>query len=203
VSAFDMADVRLSLRNRLPIARRIRVYSFRMSRSLDTTDWRLLAELQRDGRLSYNELGRRVNLSSPAVADRVRRLEAEGVITGYRAEVDAAEAGLPISAFVQMRCSLGKCLLKTTDADEIPEIVEIHRLTGTSCVMLKVRTSSVAHFEGLVERLGQHGELNTHLVLSTPFEDRPVEPPREARPVTPSAGWDRRGRTPLKTPPPA
>jgi len=59
--------------------------------------------------------------------------------------------------------------------------------------MLKVRTVSVPHFEGLIERLGQHGELNTHLVLPTPFEGRPVEPPAEARPVTPSAGWGRRG----------
>ena len=163
-----------------------------MPRTLDSTDWRILAELQADGRLSFNELGRRVNLSSPAVAERVRRLEADGVIAGYQARIDPSAAGLPISAFVQMRCSLGKCLLKTTDADEIPEVVEIHRLTGTSCVMLKIRTVSVPHFEGLIERLGQHGELNTHLVLSTPFEGRPVEPPAEPRPVTPSAGWGRR-----------
>lgn len=175
-------------------ANRMTVYGLHMSRSPDDTDWRILAELQRDGRLSFNELARRVNLSGPAVADRVRRLEADGVITGYQARVDADRAGLPLTAFVRMRCSLGKCLLKTTDADEIPEIVEIHRLTGTSCVMLKVRTASVPHFEGLIERLGQHGELDTHLVLSTPFDDRPVQPPGEPRPVTRSAGWDRRAR---------
>lgn len=165
-----------------------------MDRSLDPTDWRILAELQRDGRLSYNEVARRVNLSAPAVAERVRRLEADGVITGYQARVDPARAGQPITAFLQMRCSLGKCLLKTTDSDEIPEVVEIHRLTGTSCVMLKVRTASVPHFEGLIERLGQHGELNTHLVLSTPFEGRPVQPTPDARPVTRSEGWDRRAQ---------
>src|SRR3954454_16636824 len=175
------------------VARQRPGYGLQMSRALDPTDWRILAELQRDGRLSFNEVARRVNLSAPAVAERVRRLEADGVITGYQARVDAASAGQPISAFVQMRCSLGKCLLKTTDADEIPEVVEIHRLTGTNCVMLKIRTVSVSHFEGLIERLGQHGELNTHLVLSTPSEGRPVEPPAEARPVTKSAGWERSG----------
>jgi Lrp/AsnC family leucine-responsive transcriptional regulator len=162
-----------------------------MTRPPDETDWRILAELQQDGRLSFNELARRVNLSGPAVAERVRRLEADGVITGYAARVDPARAGAPLTAFVRMRCSLGKCLLKTTDADEFPEIVEIHRLTGTSCVMLKVRTASVPHFEGLIERLGQHGELDTHFVLSTPFDGRPVQPPGDPRPVTRSAGWDR------------
>ena len=103
-----------------------------MNRSLDPTDWRILAELQSDGRLSFNELARRVNLSAPAVGERVRRLESDGVIAGYQARIDASRAGLPLTAFVQMRCSLGRCLLKTTEAADIPEVVEIHRLTGNS-----------------------------------------------------------------------
>lgn len=62
---------------------------------IDDTDWRILAELQLDGRLSYKELGRRIHLSAPAVAERVRRLEDAGVIVGYGAQVDASHAGLP------------------------------------------------------------------------------------------------------------
>src|SRR3954468_25056569 len=85
--------------------RRIRRYGFRGSRGLDPTDWRILAELQSDGRLSFNELARRVNLSAPAVGERVRRLESDGVIAGYQARIDASRAGLPLTAFVQMRCS--------------------------------------------------------------------------------------------------
>lgn len=163
-----------------------------MDRPLDRTDWRIIAELQADGRLSFNELARRVRLSPPAVADRVRRLQDEQVIAGYQARVDPARAGLPFTAFIQMRCMLGRCLLKTTAAEDFPEIVEIHRLSGTSCTMLKVRAASMAHFEGLVERLGEHGELNTHVVLSTPFEGRPVVPEAvQHRPVTPSQGWTR------------
>ena len=81
--------------------------TFRTERDLDDLDWRILDELQSDGRLSYKELGRRVNLSSPAVAERVRRLEDSGVITGYVAQVDPGRAGYPISAFVEMRCTLG------------------------------------------------------------------------------------------------
>lgn len=159
-------------------------------RNLDSIDWQILAELQSDGRLSYNQLGKRVNLSPPAVAERVRRLEESGVIAGYRAEVDAARAGQPLSAFVQMRCTTGRCLLKTTRAEDFPEVLEIHKLSGNSCSMLRVRVESMRHLEGLFERLGEHGEMNTHVVLSTEFEGRPVQPPvQDARPVTKSEGW--------------
>ena len=164
----------------------------RTERSLDTTDWRLLEELQADGRLSYNELARRVSLSPPAVADRVRRLEDLGVISGYHARVDPARAGLPLTAFVQMRCRLDRCLLKTSQASDYPEIVEIHKLTGDYCSMLKVRAASMEHFEGLLERVGQHGEMRTSVVLSTQYQDRPVEPPSDDYlRATHSTGWTR------------
>lgn len=160
---------------------------------MDNTDWRILGELQRDGRLSYNQLARRVNLSAPAVAERVRRLEQSGVITGYGARVDPARAGLPLTTFIQMRCALGRCLLKTSSAGDYPEVVEVHKLSGNWCSMLKVRVASMQHLEGLFERIGEHGEINTHVVLSTQYEGRPVErPAEEARPVTRSAGWGSR-----------
>jgi Lrp/AsnC family leucine-responsive transcriptional regulator len=163
-------------------------------RNLDSTDWQILSELQADGRLSYNQLGKRVNLSPPAVADRVRRLEESGVIVGYKAQVDPARAGQPLAAFVQMRCTTGRCLLKTTRAEDFPEVLEIHKLSGNSCTMLRVRVASMLHLEGLFERLGEHGEINTHVVLSTEFEGRPVQPPvTDARPVTRSKGWGQRG----------
>lgn len=161
-----------------------------MAPRFDQTDWRILTALQADGRLSYNQLSRRVNLSPPAVAERVRRLEETGVIIGYAARVDPARAGLPLTAFVQMRCAPGRCLLKTTTADQFPEVIEAHKLTGSSCSMLKVRATSMPHFEGLLERLGDHGEMTTHVVLSTPYEGRPVElPATDTRPVTEHPGW--------------
>lgn len=163
-----------------------------MTKALDATDWHILSELQADGRLSFNQLAKRVNLSAPAVAERVRRLEDQGVIAGYQARVDPAKAGLPLTAFVQMRCSPGRCLLRTSTADDLPEVVEIHKLSGNACSMLKVRVASMEHLEGLFERIGEHGELNTHVVLSTQYEGRPVEPPvDQSRTVTPSPGWHR------------
>lgn len=163
-----------------------------MEKPLDQTDWQIIAELQRDGRLSYNQLGRLVHLSPPAAAERVRRLEEAGVITGYHARIDPAQAGCPLTAFFQLRCRPDSCLLKTTSADELPEVTEIHRLSGNWCTMLKVRVADIQHLEGLIERLGKHGEMNSHIVLSTQFDRRPVEPPSpDARTVTPSPGWGR------------
>jgi Lrp/AsnC family transcriptional regulator, leucine-responsive regulatory protein len=162
----------------------------RTERSLDDTDWRILRELQADGRLSYNELGRRVSLSPPAVAERVRRLEEQGVITGYHARVDPERAGLPLTAFVQLRCRLDHCLLQTSKASDYPEVVEVHKLSGDHCSMLKVRAASMEHFEGLLERLGKHGPMRTSVVISTQYEGRPVEAPAEDfMRASPYEGW--------------
>jgi Lrp/AsnC family leucine-responsive transcriptional regulator len=80
---------------------------------------------------------------------------------------------------VQLRCRLDHWLLKTSRADDYSEVVEIHKLSGDHCSMLKVRAASMEHFEGLLERLGKHGQMRTSVVLSTQYEGRPVEAPTE------------------------
>jgi Lrp/AsnC family leucine-responsive transcriptional regulator len=171
----------------IPIGRSSAVVTF-PSTQLDDTDWRLLRELQSDGRLSFKELARRVHLSPPAVAERVRRLEQSGVISGYTATVDASLAGQPLLTFIELRCRHGHCLLKTTKSEDYPEIVEVHKLSGEYCSMLKVRAATLQHMEGLIERLGAHGEMRTHLVLSTQYDGRPVEPPGPEPSAIPE-GW--------------
>ncbi|GAA1962522.1 Lrp/AsnC family transcriptional regulator [Amycolatopsis minnesotensis] len=177
----------------LPFATNSLGGTFSMERPLDDTDWRILAELQNDGRLSYSELGRRISLSSPSVAERVRRLEEAGVISAYRAEVDARRAGYPFVAFVQLQCAPNRCLLKTSASGDYPEVVEVHKLSGDHCTMLRVRAASLDHLEGIFERIGKHGEIRTSMVLSTQYEDRPVEPVAdEYLRATPSEGWQKR-----------
>ncbi|MBO3751772.1 Lrp/AsnC family transcriptional regulator [Streptosporangiaceae bacterium NEAU-GS5] len=163
----------------------------RSAGDLDDLDWKLLDELQADARLSYNELARRVHLSAPAVADRIRRLERRGVIVGYQAQIDPTAAGFPIQAYIQLRCASGSCLLKSSAAEDYPEVVEIAKLSGQHCSMLKVRASSLAHLEGVLEQIGKHGEMDTHIVLSTQYHDERVRRDHPDRPVTPSAGWTR------------
>jgi len=143
--------------------------------SLDSTDWQILRELQRDARLSYNELGRRVNLSAPAAAERVRKLEDRGVITGYSVQVDLTRVGLPLLAFIQLHCDPGKCLLKTSRVEEFPEVLEIHKLSGAHCTLLKVAVSSMEHLEAFNERLGSHGPLISNIVTSSPFTSRMID----------------------------
>lgn len=146
----------------------------RTERSLDATDWQILRELQNDGRLSYHELGRRVGLSPPATAERVRRLEEANIIMGYQAQVNPAKVGLPLTAYVQLRCGHDRCLLKTTGTDDYPEITELHKLSGDYCTMLKLRARSLRHLEAIIERIGRHGELRLLVVLSSPLEGRAI-----------------------------
>lgn len=141
----------------------------RTQRPLDHLDWQLLRELQADARLSYNELARRVGLSSPTVAERVRRMEDAGIIIGYRAEVDPAKVGLPVAALIQLRCDHGRCLLSTTRCADYPEVLEVHKLGGERCAALKVAAQSVAHLDEVVARLSKHGELWTTIILSSPL----------------------------------
>ena len=149
--------------------------SSRRERPLDHLDWHLLREIQADARLSYNELARRVGLSSPAVAERVRRLEDAGVIAGYRAELDPAKIGLPVAALIQMRCDHGRCLLRGFDAAVYPEVLEVHKIGGERCVALKVAAGSIEHLEAVADRLSKHGELWTTIILASPFVRRALE----------------------------
>lgn len=144
---------------------------------LDGVDRRILSELQQDGRVSFNELSRRVNLSAPAVAERVRRLTDRGVITGYHAHVDPDAAGLPVTALVRMECFGALCLLRDEAAMARPEILQLHRVTGDACCVLLVAVRSMEHFEEVIDRLAEHGRPSSTMVLSSPVPWRAVSPP--------------------------
>src|SRR6059058_1317349 len=142
---------------------------------LDDTGWQLLQALQCNARLSYSELGQRVGLSSPAVAERVRRMEDAGIITGYRAEVNTAKIGYPITAIIRISNSPGeRCTRLTASTQEIPEVLECHRVTGSDSLIMKVMASSVEHLEALIDRLSEYGLLTTSIVLSTVVSRRIV-----------------------------
>ncbi len=162
-------------------------------RPLDSTDWSVLRELQRDARLSYNELGRRVGLSAPAAAQRVRKLEDAGVITGYGARIDPAKVGMPLLALIQLRCNPGKCLLKTSTAEAFPEVLEMHKLSGSHCSLLKVAVASMRHLEAFNERLGAHGPLVVHIVTSSEMTHRVIDWEQFSVNVDPpdDPGWSR------------
>ncbi|GAB3986658.1 Lrp/AsnC family transcriptional regulator [Plantactinospora veratri] len=143
---------------------------------VDDMDWALLRELQADARLSFSELSRRVHLSPPAVAERVRRLEESGVVTGYHAHVDLARAGRNVVAMIRMSCYGARCILRDPDVPGWPEILEIHRITGDACSMLKVAAESIEAFEQVIDRLAPYGQPSSTMVLSSPLDWHPVLP---------------------------
>ncbi|MDQ1751116.1 MAG: Lrp/AsnC family transcriptional regulator, leucine-responsive regulatory protein [Pseudonocardiales bacterium] len=143
---------------------------------MDAVDWRILAELQADARLSQNELSRRVNLSAPSVAERVRRLSDAGVINGYSARVDPAALGRPVQAFVQLDCYGPRCILKDPAVLDWPEVLELHRVTGDGCSLLRVAVADIGQFQDLVDRLASYGKPTSSLLLASPLAWKPVEP---------------------------
>ncbi len=143
---------------------------------MDAVDRLLLAELQSDARLSFNELSRRVRLSPPAVAERVRRLEADGVISGYHAHVDLARVGLTVTALVQIQCYGPRCVLRDPAVAAWPEVLQLHRVTGGACCALLVGVAGMAEFEQLIDRLGAYGQPSSSMILSSPVPWRPVAP---------------------------
>ncbi len=142
---------------------------------LDDIGWQLLQALQENARLSFAELGRRIGLSLPSVAERVRRMEEAGIITGYRAEVDLVQVDLPVMAFIRVSTS-GKnysafiALVRT-----LPQVRECHHLTGSDAFLMKVVAASIAHLESLITRLSGYGQTTTSIVLSSPVTKQVVD----------------------------
>lgn len=120
------------------------------------------------------ELGRRVNLSAPAVAERVQRLERSGVITGYRATVDPRALGYPVAAVVRVAPASRQLDRIREIARETPEVVECHRITGEDCFFLKVHLRSLEELEPLLDRFTPYGRTTTSLIHSSPVADRPL-----------------------------
>jgi Lrp/AsnC family leucine-responsive transcriptional regulator len=140
--------------------------------ALDETGWQILEQLQRNGRMSFAELGRRVGLTLPAVAERVRKMEDSGIITGFRAEVNPAKIGLPIAAFIRISV-VGDVFSRIAKAiRDMPEVLECHRGTGADSFTLKVVVESVQHLESLIDKLTPFGTTSTSIVLSTLVRNR-------------------------------
>ena len=146
-------------------------------KSMDSISISILRELQADGRLSFRELGERVGLSAPAATERVRRLERDGVIRGYRADIDPAAVGYPLLTIIRVH-SAG---LKSTGIDEmaarLPEVVECHRVTGSESHVLRVRVRDMAHLEEVLEQLWECGDTISSVVTTSPVPNRGVPLP--------------------------
>lgn len=133
--------------------------------SVDAKDMKILEALQANARVPLSELGRAIGLSQPAISERVKRLEEAGIIEGYGARVNPRALGLGLMALVRLRTSheyIKTCLKRFA---EIPNIIEVHRVTGDDCFVLKVLVPAPEDLETIVDRIAGFGAVTTSLVL--------------------------------------
>jgi Lrp/AsnC family leucine-responsive transcriptional regulator len=146
--------------------------------TIDTLDERILSELQNNGRLTMKALAERVGLSSPAMIERVRRLEERGVLSGYRAVVDPSAIGRPLTAMISIDVDRRHQDVLLNRLRSEPSVESCHRVTGEHSYLVKVHVSSTDELELLIDELADAGATcSTSVVLSTPIEGAPVVPP--------------------------
>ncbi|HXV30330.1 MAG TPA: Lrp/AsnC family transcriptional regulator [Sinorhizobium sp.] len=133
--------------------------------TLDPTDIAIIEALQEDGRISVSELGRRVGLSQPATSERLKRLEERGIITGYKAVIDPASVGLGMMAVIRLRTTHEHIKACLKQFSEMPQVIEVLRLTGEDCFHLKVIVPTPAELETIVDAIARYGSVTTAIVL--------------------------------------
>jgi len=144
---------------------------------LDRTAWRLLHELQADARLSFSALARRVGMSTPAVAERVRRLEETGAITGYHVTVDRARLGRPLSAYLRLTTSASSYQRVIALCGSLDAVIECHHITGEDCFLIRLAVTSVTELEDVIARFRRFGTAHTSIVLSSPVAGKAASAP--------------------------
>jgi len=140
--------------------------------NLDEFARNILLELSRDARASYAEVGRRVGLSSSAVAERMRRMEDEGIIEGFTTQINRTALGLPILAIIRMTCDGTHYHPFLKFVKTLSEVQVCHHVTGADAFFLEVAVCSLEDLERLIERLLPYGIPTTSLVFSSPVEHR-------------------------------
>lgn len=142
---------------------------------LDSIDAAILRELCADARIPRAELSRRVGLSAPSVADRVRRLEDLGIITGYGARIDPARLGYGLTVLIRARPLPGEMKNMIEAIQNTPQIIACDRVSGEDCFVARAHVRDVAEMEAVIDRIVPFGATNLSIVQSSPFEERVVE----------------------------
>lgn len=141
---------------------------------MDTTDHKIIDILQQDGRISMKDLGKIVGLTSPAVSERVKRLEESGIIEGYKAIVSPDALGRVIKAFIHISLPSKKYEEFITVARQDPRIVECHHVTGDDCSLLKVVVRDMFELENVIDTIKKIGSTKTSVILSTPIQSKAI-----------------------------
>jgi Lrp/AsnC family leucine-responsive transcriptional regulator len=141
---------------------------------LDSTNWKILKLLQENARINNTEIARQIGISSPAVAERIRKLEDGGVIERYVTKVSYYEAGYQLRALITVRAFMGRLRPFLLKVKSFNEVVNCHRITGNENIVLEVVLRNQKHLEKFIDELITYGETKTHIILSSVLEDKPI-----------------------------
>jgi len=141
---------------------------------IDQLNWKILEALQKNARQSFAEIGRNVGLTSPAVAERVKRMEDLGIIKGYKAEVSYHKTGHQLKAVITLRAFMGRLKPFLEKVKEFKEVINCYRITGNENIIMEVVLYDQAHLEEFIDKVITYGETRTHIILSNVVDHGPI-----------------------------
>lgn len=141
---------------------------------IDSISWKILDCLQENARQSNTEIARHVGITSPAVAERIRKMEDAGIIEGYYAKVSHFETGHQLKAIITLRAFMGRLKPFISTVSSFTEVVNCYRITGNENIVMEVVLNNQKHLEQFIDKLITYGETRTHIVLSNVVENNPL-----------------------------
>ncbi|TVZ25647.1 Lrp/AsnC family leucine-responsive transcriptional regulator [Gillisia sp. Hel_I_86] len=142
---------------------------------IDALNWQILESLQKNARLSFAEIGRKVGLTSPAVTERVKKMEDSGIICGYKAQVSYHKTGHQLKAVITLRAFMGRLKPFLEKVKEFKEVINCYRITGNENIIMEVVLYDQSHLEEFIDKLITYGETKTHIILSNVVEQGPIK----------------------------
>jgi len=143
--------------------------------NIDVLNWKILRCLQLNARLSNAEIGRQVGISSPAVSERIRKMEDTGIINGYSTIISPFECGYQLKAIITLRAFMGKLKPFLSKVKTYNEVVNCYRITGNENIVMEVVLKNQKHLEVFIDQLISYGETKTQIVLSHVVENNEIK----------------------------
>ena len=144
---------------------------------MDEINYRILEALQKNARIPFTRLGKELGMSSPAVGERVKKMEDLGIIQGYKALVDTRQIGYQLRAMITLRAFVGKLRPLLDKVSQLREVSNCYRITGTENIIMEVVLEDQGHLERFIDLLIAYGETRTHIILSQVISQNPVQRP--------------------------
>lgn len=146
-----------------------------MNQKIDQYDQKILQLLQQEARMSHAEIGRQVHLSQPAVSERIKRLEQQQIIRGYRADINVKALGYEITAMIRLSTQQGRPYAQYVA--NCPEIIDCYTVTGEDGAVMRVLATDVEHLQRIINQLNAYGSTSTAIVLTTHVVGKTVTVP--------------------------